>query len=143
MLNLYDNNHQILYLINPLADYYSPLTEIINNVRTASWISDSNLLYINDFEIWLYNLETKNKTLLTRISQTINSAVMHPNRNYIIYSTDQTINAIELDEGRGKNTAELVKFDLINSLILNGKGNVLYFSGKIGQTEGLYKLLIQ
>ncbi|KKR91704.1 MAG: hypothetical protein UU95_C0021G0008 [Parcubacteria group bacterium GW2011_GWC2_42_12] len=143
LLNLYDNNHQILYLINPLADYYSPLTEIINNVRTASWISDSNLLYINDFEIWLYNLETKNKTLLTRISQTINSAVMHPNRNYIIYSTDQTINAIELDEGRGKNTAELVKFDLINSLILNGKGNVLYFSGKIGQTEGLYKLLIQ
>lgn len=143
LLNLYDDHRQILYLINPLADYYSPLTEIINNVKIAFWISDNELLYINDFEIWLYDLEIKNKTLITRISQTINSAVMHPNRNYIIYSTDQTINAIELDERGKRNTAELIKLDLIDQLILNAKGNILYFPGKIGKTEGLYKLLIR
>lgn len=143
LLNLYDNNHKILYLIDPSATYYSPLTEIINNVKTTFWDNNNNLLYAGDYEIWLYNLEAKRKTLITRVSDTINNAIMHPNKNYIIYSTDQTINAIEMDEREKRNIAELVKFDLINSFILNARGDILFFSGKIGNQEGLYKLLMQ
>jgi len=143
LINLYDNNHKILYLIDPLAAYYSPLVEIINNLKTASWIDDNNLLYAGDYEIWLYSLETKGKTLITRLSETINSAVMHPNKNYIIYATSQTINAIELDGREKRNTAELVKFDSIESFALNARGDTLYFFGKIGNAEGLYKLSIQ
>ena len=143
LLNLYDNNHKILYLIDPLAAYYSPLTEIINNVKITFWINDNNLLYANDFEIWLYDLETKAKTLITRISETINHVIMHPSKNYIVYSIGQTINAIELDKREKRNIVELIKFDSINSFILNTEGDLLYFSGKIGNTEGLYEFLIQ
>lgn len=143
LLNVYDNDHETLYLIDPLAAYYPPLVEIINNVKTTFWASGNDLLYTNDFEIWLYNLQTREKTLITRISDTINNAVRHPNKNYIIYSTKQTINVIELDEREKRNITELVKFDLIYSLALNSTGNILYFSGKIGKAEGLYKLLIQ
>jgi len=141
LLNLYDNSHKILYLIDPMSAY-QPLVEIINNVKTTFWANSNNLLYTNDFEIWLYNLETKDKTLITRISDIINNAILHPSKDYIIYSTKQTINAIELDEREKRNITELIKFDSINSFILT-KGNILYFSGKIGNLEGLYKFLIQ
>jgi hypothetical protein len=141
LLNLYDNNHKTLYLIDPMSAY-EPLVEIINNVKTTHWNDSSNLLYTNDFEIWLYNLGTKNKTLITRISDIINNAVLHPSKDYIIYSTDKTINTIELDERGKKNITELIKFDSINSFILIN-ADTIYFPGKIGNSKGLYKFLIQ
>jgi hypothetical protein len=141
LLNLYDNNHKTLYLIDPMSAY-EPLVEIINNVKTTHWNDSSNLLYTNDFEIWLYNLDTKNKTLITRISDTINNAVLHPSKDYIIYSTDKTIDTIELDERGKKNITELIKFDSINSFILIN-ADTIYFPGKIGNSKGLYKFLIQ
>jgi hypothetical protein len=141
LLNLYDNSHKILYLIDPMSAY-QPLVEIINNVKTTSWVDSNNLLYTNDFEIWLYNLGTKNKILITRISETINNAILHPSKDYIIYSTKQSINAIELDEREKRNITELIKFDSIDSFILTN-GDILYFSGKIGNSQGLYKFLIQ
>lgn len=141
LLNLYDNNHQTLYLIDPLSAY-EPLKEIINNVKTAAWINSSSLIYTNDFEIWLYSLETKNKILLTRISDPIKKASLHQSKNYIIYSTQQTINALELDEREKRNITELIKFDSIGSFSLIND-DIIYFSGKIGNAQGLYKFLIQ
>ncbi|MDD4271933.1 MAG: PEGA domain-containing protein [Patescibacteria group bacterium] len=140
LLNLYDGGHKILYLIDPLSAY-QPLVEIINNVKTTFWTDSDNLLYANDFEIWLYNLPNKNRTLITRISETIGNAILHPSKDYIIYSTKQTINAIELDEREKRNITELIKFDSINSFGLTE--DIIYFSGKIGNSEGLYKYLIQ
>lgn len=141
LLNLYDNAHKILYLIDPLSAY-EPLAEIINDVKTTFWDGANGLLYANDFEIWFYNLETKNKTLITRISEAVDNVVPHPNKNYIIYSTKRAINAIELDEREKRNITELIKFDSIDSFIL-AEDNILYFSGRIGNSEGLYKFLIQ
>jgi len=143
LLNIYDQGRKIIYLIDPTAQYYSPLIETINNVNNSSWLNQNNLLYTNDFEIWLYNLAGRQKTLITRISAVINNAVMHPNNNYLIYSTAKTINAIELDEREKRNIAELARLDLIGPLTINSEGNLLYFPGKTGSQSGLYKLLIQ
>ena len=143
LLNIYDQGRKIIYLIDPTVQYYSPLIETINNVNNSSWLNQNNLLYTNDFEIWLYNLAGRQKTLITRISAVINNAVMHPNNNYLIYSTAKTINAIELDEREKRNIAELARLDLIGPLTINSEGNLLYFPGKTGSQSGLYKLLIQ
>ncbi len=137
LLNIYDKNHKTLFLINPMSTF-EPLVAVINNLKTASWNDSNSLVYSNDFEIWLYDLSSKNKTLITRISDTITNAIMHPSKDYIIYSTEKTINTIELDERDKKNVNELVKFDSVNSFILTN-GDILYFSGKIGNSEGLYK----
>jgi len=141
LLNLYDNTHKILYLIDPAAAY-QPLVDVINNVKTTYW-AGGGLLYANDFEIWLYDSASKNKTLITRISDTITNVILHPSKDYVIYSTVHSINAIELDEREKRNSTELVKFDSIDSLALNPAGNILYFSGSIGNAQGLYKFLIQ
>lgn len=140
LINLYDQSHKILYLIDPLAAY-QPLKEIISNVKIAAWAGADTLLYANDFEIWLYGLETKNKILLTRISDAIGQASLHPSKDYLIYSTKQALYALELDEREKRNFTELVKFDSVGSFAL--EENIIYFSGKIGQAEGLYKFLIQ
>lgn len=142
LLNLYDQDKNTLYLVDPLSPY-PPLVETINNIKTAFWADGNNLLYAGDYEIWLYNLPTEKKTLITRLSEKINGAVVHPNKNYIIFSTGQTLNAIELDEREKRNIAELARFDSIGFFTLNDKGNILYFSGKIGGEEGLYKLLMR
>jgi len=141
-LNLIDTKHNILYLIEPLAKI-NPIKDIINNLKYAQWIDDERLLYANDFEIWLYNFNNYKKILLTRISQPINKILWHPSNNYIIYSTSQSINIIELDEREKRNITKIISLDEISSLFLNKKGDILYFTAKIGNQTGLYKLAIQ
>ncbi|MDP2708659.1 MAG: hypothetical protein Q8O93_01230 [bacterium] len=142
LLNIYDAGHEMLYLLDPLSSF-QPLADVISNIKISFWVNSDSLLYANDFEIWLYRPSSKQKTLITRISEQINNLIMHPGRDHIIYSTAKTINAIELDEREKRNITELVKFDSIKTLSLNSKGDVIYFSGKIGNSEGLYKFLIQ
>ncbi len=142
LINLYDKNHQILYLIDPLLAI-NPLRETISNVKYTYWISNDKLLYANDFEIWLLDLKDNRKDLLTRISQTINSIIWHPSNNYVIYSTDQEIYVIELDIREKRNITKLIKLNTINWTQLNNQGDTLYFYAKIGNQEGLYKLAIQ
>ncbi len=141
ILNIYDQSKKFLCLAGHLSDY-RPSVEIINNVKTAFWANQKKLLYANDFEIWIYDTESQNKTLITRISEEIKNASMHKSEDYIIYSTKQSINAIELDEREKRNITELVKFDSIGSFKLS-EDDILYFSGKIGNSQGLYKFLMQ
>ena len=141
LLNLYDSNHQILYLINP-ASLVNPLKEIINNVKYTQWIDSQKLLYANDFEVWLFDLSQGQKNILTRISYPIIGIAWHPSNNYIFYATENSLNIIELDQREKRNITELIWLQKITSIHLNKKGNALYFQAQIGNQEGLYKLEI-
>lgn len=144
IVNLYDQNHQTLYLIDSSTSPHLPAIKKVENTKYTFWINNSKLLYANDFEIWLYDLDNEEKTLITRISDNITGIVWHPNNNYIIYSSDKAINAIEMDEREKRSNIELFKYDQISSLFINPKGTMLYFSAKTGdQEEGLYKINIQ
>ena len=143
LVNIYDQDHQILYLIDPFFNAYSPLVEAINNLKQSYWLASQKLLYANDFEIWLFDLASREKTILARISNPIGSLLWHPSNNYLIYSTDKTINILELDQREKRNLIELINFDQILSPVLNSNGDQLYFVAKIGNQEGLYKLAIQ
>ena len=142
VINLIDTKHNILYLIKPLTKI-NPIKEIVNNIKYMQWIDNERLLYANDFEIWLYNGNNHKKTLLTRISQPINKIIWHPSNNYVIYSTSKSINIIELDEREKRNITKIISLDKISSLFLNNKGDILYFTARIGNQAGLYKLAIQ
>jgi len=149
LINLYDSAHQLLYLIDYLAAI-NPLKEVVNNIKYSKWLDSNRLLYANNFEIWIFDMDTSGsllgtagKKILVRISEPITSVLWHPSKNYIIYSTDKTINTIELDERGKRNSTELIKVEKIYSLTLDPRGKTLYFGAKIGQQEGLYKLEIQ
>ncbi len=141
LIHLYDNRFKILYLID-LDSYFSPLKDVINNIRKYQWINYNTLLYNNDFEIWLYNIETKNKDLITRISKPITKVMQYPSGKYILYSTTKDINIVELDKKERRNITELIKVEKISPPQIDGDNEILYFWAKIGNQEGIYKLEI-
>jgi hypothetical protein len=142
LVNLYNEKHEILYLIDPFTSI-NPLREIINNIKYSKWINDDKLFYANNFEIWILDLKSNNKTLITRISESINGIIWHSSNNYIIYGTDKNINIIELDNREKRNITEIINLDNINHINIDKNNNALYFNASIGNQEGLYKMNIQ
>jgi len=142
LINLYDKKFNILYLIDPFSPI-RPLKDTINNVSKSIWVNDSKLLFANDFEIWIYDLNLYTKTIITRISDKIDSIIWHPNNNYIIYNTSNYINIVELDNREKYNITNLINLNNIKSLHLGEAADKLYFYAQIGNQQGVYKLFIQ
>lgn len=139
ILDIFDNDKKILYLFGTtLTD--NPLIATINNINKYNWINKQKLLYANDFEILILNIESKKTELLTRISSPITDIAWHNSNNYIIYSTNKAIYSLELDERDRHNINELIKLDNTTNLFLNNNASAIYFNGQINQQVGLYKL---
>lgn len=141
-LNLYDTRYDILYLIDPFLPARQ-LRDTINNVKKTFWIDGNEMLYINDFEIWTYDSSNLNRRLITRISEKINFASWNKEKKYIIYSTDKSINVINLNSGEKNITTKLFEIDEIKNLHIGNKNEIIYFYSRIGNQEGFYKLNIQ
>jgi hypothetical protein len=98
------------------------------------------LVYATDWEISLFDAKENKHTLITRLSQKITNVIWRPS-NYIIYSTENSINIINLKDR--ENPTTLISLNKISAPVLSRDGNVLYFTAKIGNQEGLYKLFIK
>ena len=141
-LNIYDEAHEILYIIDPNSSF-KPLRETLSNIKLINWINNEKLLYANKHEIWIYDLNSRKNTLLTRISQEIKGVIWHPSNNYAIYNTPNSIYSIELDNREKYNIIKLITLDTIQNIELDKNGDNIYFYSKIGSQEGIYKLSIQ
>ena len=141
LINIYNKKYDTLYLVEAL-NYYSPLKETINDVLNSFWVSDNKLVYYNDYEIWIYDLVNNKKILLTRISEKINNVLWHPSNNYIIYSSNQSLFTIELDNRDKYSTNHLIRLQNIDYLSINTKGDNLYFYAQLGKQFSLFKLAI-
>lgn len=141
LVHLYDEKFKILYLIN-IESYLNPLEDVINNIAQYKWSSQNSMLYSNDFEIWLYNSYSKEKSLITRISEKITASDWHPGEKHIIYATDSGIYILELEKRERRSITELLNLEKIKFLKINNNGDVIYFWAKIENEEALYKLKI-
>lgn len=142
LLNLFDNKYNILYLLD-VDSSFKQLKESLSNIsKKTHWINDTQLVYANDFEIWMYDLESSRKKLITRISKKINNIFWLPTNGHILFSTDTTINAIELDDREKYNITKLFESEQIKNPILSKTGDILYFYAIIGGEKGVYKLSI-
>lgn len=136
---VYDKNFNSIYVINN-ASRLNSVWATISNVKGFNFINNNTLLYFTDFEIFTFNALTAEKNLLTRLEDKITSAVWHP-KEYIIYSTDKSITIFDLKYE--KNSINLISLNAVSNLVMDRLGGVLYFSGKIGNQEGIFKLLIK
>lgn len=141
LINLYDTNHEILYLIDPLSPF-KPLRETINGLKYSFWLNKDILIFANDFELWAYNARTAQKNIFIRISQPIKSIIAHPDENYILFSTGNDINILELDDRDHYNITKILEIEKLDNLTINQDGDKVYFNGKIGGQEGLFRLEI-
>jgi hypothetical protein len=142
LINILGQKTGTLYLIDPYRPI-DPLVDTIENVSKAKWVNDNLLLYASGLEIWLYDLTSHKSTLLTRLSQTITDIFWHPSNNYVIYTTTDAVSVIELDDRAKRNITVLTRLSEIEWPILSSDGSTLYFFGRIGSQEGLYKLELQ
>lgn len=140
-INIFDKKYKFFYQINPFLNF-NPIEEIISNIKIFKWISDTKMLYANDFEIWIIDFDSGEKTLLTRIGKEISDIIWHPNNNHILYSSKNKLNIIELDNRERRNITEIGSYNNIQNLEISKNGQELYFNAKIGNQQGLYKLII-
>jgi hypothetical protein len=142
LINLFDQTHKIIYLIDPLAEI-KPVVEVISNVDYTAWYNDNTLIFANSFELWIYDLNNTNKYLITRFGEEINGVAAFTNEFYLLYSTANNINVLELDARDKYNISKLAAPEKTNGFFLSPDGKTLYFSGIIDNRAGVYKLEIQ
>jgi hypothetical protein len=140
-LNVLEKNHQTLYIIDPKLKYTYIIAEI-NNFKEGIWINDYQLIYNNDLEIYRYDLRLNESELITRVSHQIKGLLWHQNKQYIIYASSNSLYIIDW-ANRKYTTTKIITLEEIESPFLNQKNDTVYFSAKIGQQSGLYKMKIQ
>lgn len=136
---VYDKLYSSLYLINPYSQF-NPLVSVLHNVKDVNFISNDSFLYFSGFEIRIFNLSLMQSSLLARFENEIKSLVWD-SRAYLIFSDGQSIKAIDFKYDNY--ITNLFTFDDLSTLKLDEKSGSLFFTGRIGNREGLYKLFIQ
>jgi hypothetical protein len=140
LINLYDSKYKILYLIDP-SSQINPLVEVVNNAKYFQWFDSSTLFFANDSEIWLLDMKNNSRRLLLRWSEGLKGIIKTKSDNYLLFHTDNSLKILTWDKGDEKlQVTEVLKLEKITSPFLSENENILYFSGKIGSQEGLYKL---
>jgi hypothetical protein len=143
LLNIFDKKYNILHLLNPNSSL-KHFKDSLNNISTKNrWINNTQLIYANDFEIWMYDLETAQKKLITRISKKITNIFWLPSNGHILFSTNNNINIIELDDREKYNITKLIETEQIKNITLNKNSSILYFNATINGEQGIYKLSIE
>jgi hypothetical protein len=143
LLNLYDQKYETLYLIDTAAANQSPILETIDSVKKTQWVSDKELIWANDYEIWVLDMDKNENKLITRWSLPISYIIKTKAINYILYTTEKTINVITWNIGDEIQVTELATFDSITSPVYDDSEKNLYFTAKNGDDEGLYRFNIQ
>lgn len=111
--------------------------------KTLNWLNNNSLLYYNDFEIWIYNFNESGPKLITRFGQPINQAIWQPLGKHIIFSSDNRIKIIELDDRELRNIIDLANNVNAKFLEIDRKGDNIYFAGELSGELGIFKLNIQ
>ncbi|MFA5076363.1 MAG: PEGA domain-containing protein [Patescibacteria group bacterium] len=139
-ITILDTTKQKMYLIAP--HFESIILEA--EAKNFNWDSkDKKLVYYNDFELYIYDLDTKNNKLITRFGQIIKRAYLIPKIEYIAFLVDNSLQIAELDERGKRNIIDLTKNEKVDDFYLDQSGENIYFPGQIGQSSGLYKINIQ
>jgi len=122
----------------PLQKLSTP--ELLANAKDFD-VLGNEILYYNDFELWVYNAGDGNKQLITRIGEELKKAEWLPGAEYIVFSLEKQIKIIETDERDARQIYSFPKFDEISDFMMNKKYSI-YFSGKMNSVSGIYKLEI-
>ena len=136
-LNNNDSTSSLSYsqALKTLGSSFTPLKD--PEIKLSTNLGNSNqIIYATNFEIYYLDIKNNNRLLLTRYSQELNGLIW-ASKNYLIFSTDKEINALDLKQGQITN---LVSLEKIGQPILSADGSALYFTALVDKESGLYKL---
>ena len=137
-LTLYDSLNKTLYIINPDNPAVSPL--IVRDVLSWEWINKNTLLYNNNWEIFRLDVPSGLTSLLTRVGEEIREIVWNAERNYLIFST---VDSLQAYDPRLETITKIFRAKKILSPVLDADNEVLYFWAEIDEQSGAYRLSLQ
>lgn len=115
-----------------------------DNVKKLSWsdeleFENYKIIYNNDFDINIYDINSNEKELITRHSENIQNASWYTDYNHVIYVYNNSINITDINK---KNKTDHILFSggEINNAYSSFDGKKIYFNGKIGSQVGLFEL---
>ncbi len=123
--------------LNRQAEKFNRTSQIIKDATGGSYNSRGELLYFNDWEIWV--LKQNNAQLITRQTDKIISAFWHPSESYLVIVTAQGIKIIELDDRDRRNATSFLTNESIKQATITKKGDYLIWQS---QEKGLFTLPI-
>jgi len=138
-LILFSPTLQELYIIDPELKNKTIKKEASN----ISWLNKNDFLFYNNWEIWIYSPDKKEPELITRIGAGITEALWHPIGRHIIFTSEDKIKIIELDNRELRNIIELYSGQNIHHLTIDDNGQNIYFSSMINQLEFISELNIK
>jgi hypothetical protein len=145
-ISLQSNDLDKIYLLK--LDSEVPHYDVLDAKKLLWNFTNTKILYFNDFEIWSADInpgqdDFLSKYLLTRGSEEIKHAVWHNESEYLIYATDNKIQAIELDGRDKRNTATLLENTKIKQIIIDPSSFYVYYVGQGNDDKiGLFSLEI-
>lgn len=107
--------------------------------RGLQWLNGNSLIIYNDFEIYIFETSKTEPELITRLSTPIKDVIWHPQGRHLIFSTDQQIKLIELDNRELRNIITIATADGTH-LVSDRAGQNLFFAV---DKNGVFKLTIQ
>lgn len=141
---LIDQKNNLLFLINPQIKSGDKKIILKAEAKSCQFIPPFNqLLYNDNFEISVFNLEEKKKKIITRAGQEIEKALFYHLGYTVIFSSKNYLYVIETDERDKKNFMELLKIDEINDFFIPETPKILYLIGQIENRKGLFKITVQ
>jgi len=130
-----DKNKNSLHI----ADLNSAGKNIELGAAKLDWLNNNSVAIYNDFEIYILKLSKDQPDLITRLGTPIKSVIWHPGGRHLLFSADNKIKIIELDNRELRNIVE-VKEAGADFLALDRSGENLYYSL---DKAGIFKLNIQ
>lgn len=132
-----------LIVIKPADGGLAPdVYEVRGNA--ARWSPDKRkLLYWNDFELRVYDLEAGSDELVTRVSTPIIAAAWYPAGNAIVYADQKNVSAVEARNGGERTVTPVAELSELSDFALNRTGDAAYFVGAIGQKSGIWEMKLR
>lgn len=130
----YDKQNKVLYIIDP-NEPINPIKDQIIGIENLLW-KNNKLLFWNEFEIWTH--ENGNKSLIERLSSPISEVAWYSDQNYILYVSNNKLTIKEIRRNETCNNYDLFSARDINDILINEKGDQLYFYATVDNIKGLY-----
>lgn len=112
--------------------------------KNINWLNDHVLLFYNNWELWIYDLDKDQPELITRFGTPVISAIWHPEGRHIFLTTNNEVKVIELDNRELRNIITLATTTDQRYLAIDRKGEFLYYDDKsTNSSPALYQLILK
>lgn len=139
---LHDARSSKLLVIDPNAQP-GQLTYHELRAEETDWSKDGILLYRNGLELHVFDPYEARDILVTRLGGELGSARWYPEIGLIIYSNGRDALMTEASNDSRKNVTTIASFDELDGIALDAKGLRAWFTGRIGDREGLWTLKLR